>query len=511
VTGQKRAIEALELREARMRALLDGLDDVVFRADPRGAVSFLRAAWLGMTGRSPLESLGASLFDFVHADDRDRVQARFAAVGARRESRLHLEVRFSSQGGQGYRWVELAARPVIDAAGEVSALAGTIADVTERRRMQQRLHQSDRMASVGALAAGVAHELNSPLGVVVANLDLIAQLAAGLPRSDELEAALRDARAGAERVRKVVRDLRAFSHADDEEARGPVDVRRLLETSIASVRDRVRRRARLVTELGPVPPVDANEGRLGQVFVDLLLNAAHAIPEGSAERNEVTVATKSDLAGRVLVEFRDTGGGIAPEVLDRLFEPFTSTKPISEGTGLGLAICHGVVSGLGGELTVENHPGVGAVLRVTLPAARSRTPLLIRPPSTPAIRAKARLLVVDDEPMIGNTVRRALGKEFDVLTVTSAQEADALFRKGERFDLVLSDLMMPGMTGMELYDAVLKLSADLADRMVFMTGGAFTPRARAFLDGISNARLDKPFSVAALRKLVDEQLQRVRV
>ena len=211
----------------------------------------------------------------------------------------------------------------------------------EQRRMQEQLLISDRMASVGTLAAGVAHEINNPLAAICANLELVAKTVADLAsepgidrRLDEAIDELRDVREGAERVRQIIRDLKIFSRGPDEERRGPIDLHRVLESSLRMAWNEIRHRARLVKEYGKVPPVDANEARLGQVFLNLIVNAAQAIPEGDAEHNVVHVVTGLDASGRVFVEVRDTGTGIARENMPRIFDAFFTTK--SDGMGMGL-------------------------------------------------------------------------------------------------------------------------------------------------------------------------------
>jgi signal transduction histidine kinase len=179
----------------------------------------------------------------------------------------------------------------------------------------------------------------------------------------------REARDGCERIRKIVRGLMTFARADHER-RAVIDVVRVIELAVGMAHHEIRHRARLVRAFGPTPSVFADEARLAQVFTNLLVNAAHAIPEGNAEANEVRVVTSTDDEGRAVIEVEDTGTGIPAELLGRIFDPFFTTKPIGAGTGLGLSICHGIVTGLGGHLTAENREGRGAILRVVLPAAR---------------------------------------------------------------------------------------------------------------------------------------------
>jgi two-component system, cell cycle sensor histidine kinase and response regulator CckA len=278
----------------------------------------------------------------------------------------------------------------------------------------------------------------------------------------------------------------------------------VLELAINMAFNEIRHRARLVKDYGEVPAVEADEARLGQVFLNLLVNAAHAIREGQVERNEIRVRTRTDRAGRAVIEIRDTGCGIAPDVLGRIFDPFFTTKAVGDGSGLGLAICHGVVAALGGEITVESEPGKGSVFRVALPPAP-----LGSGTGAPASRARSsfesdrrgRVLVIDDEAMLTTTIQRILHKH-EVTVAGSGREALEKIAAGADFEVILCDLMMPEMTGMDFHAELARLHPELLDRVVFLTGGAFTPAARAFLDGVPNDRLEKPFDPQNLRALV---------
>jgi len=264
----------------------------------------------------------------------------------------------------------------------------------------------------------------------------------------------------------------------------------------------IRHRARLVKDYGDVPFVDANEARLGQVFLNLIVNAAQAIPEGNTDKNEIRVVTKSDGDDSVVVEVRDTGGGIPEAVISKIFDPFFTTKPIGIGTGLGLAICHRIVMGMGGKIEVDSEVGKGTTIRITLPRAKTVPADDTPPPVAVPSGRRGRILIVDDEPMLGGVIRRMLTSEHDLQVVTTAREAIEMVTRGERFDAILSDLMMPEITGMDLHAALHAMAPDQADRIVFMTGGAFTTRAREFLGEVRNARLEKPFDVNTLRALI---------
>jgi signal transduction histidine kinase len=396
----------------------------------------------------------------------------------------------------------------------------------ERRRMQERLVMADRMASVGTLAAGVAHEINNPLAVVLANLDfavhdlqLLVDDARSHATSDswrewlarrigELAKPLCDARQCSERVRDIVQDLKIFWHSGTEERHGPVDVRHVLETSLRMAGNEIRHRARLVEDYAEVPPVQASESRLGQVFLNLIINAAHAIPEGRAEDHEIRIRTEIADGMRVQIEVDDTGQGIASEHMARIFDPFFTTKPAGIGMGLGLAICHRIIMDLGGEIAVRSEVGKGTSVRVLVPIA---TQVRQEGPASapPAIRLsrRGRILVVDDEPMVQSAVLRMLGREHEVVAVTRAQEAVDRLLAGEPFDVILCDLMMPHMTGMDLHAELTRSLPKTADRMVFMTAGAFTPSAHEFLARVANPRLEKPFDARSVRSLVHSLLR----
>ncbi len=386
----------------------------------------------------------------------------------------------------------------------------------EHRELQARLAQTDRLTSLGTLAAGVAHEINNPLAYVLLNLGYInEELAKVLPdsgdeRAAEIRRALDHARDGAERIRDIVRGLKTFSRPENETLI-PLDVTPVLEATLAMVANEIRHRGTLVKDYSKAPEVVANEARLGQVFLNLLLNAVQALPEGRVEQNEIRVVVRGAAGGdRVVIEVRDNGVGIPPQVRGRIFEPFFTTKPVGIGTGLGLAICHGIVTGLGGTLTVDSDVGKGSTFRVELPAARqtigaTAANAAALPPTRTATK-RGRILVVDDEPIVCFSLERLLASEGEVVALTSAREALARVRGGERFDVILCDLLMPEMDAPALHAELSSIAPEQAERMVFVTGGAFTMRARDFLDRVPNDRLAKPFDVDALISLVRRRI-----
>ena len=388
----------------------------------------------------------------------------------------------------------------------------------EREVLQGRLVEADRLASLGTIAASVAHEINNPLAYALANLELVtgaltdeASGSGTAASRASLAPALADIRDGLLRIRSIVRDLRTFSRPADDSI-GPVDVERVLDSSANIVSSEVEHRARLIKDYGGVPRVMANEARLGQICLNLIANAAQSIPEGNPEKHEIRLTTRHDPRGRVIIEVRDTGEGVPEPLLAHIFEPFFTTKRTSKGTGLGLSISKDLVEKLGGTLTVESVVGQGTVFRVTFSeltlcvADEARAPVERHHPAASAAPAprRSRVLIVDDDARLCSILARHLRDEHDVTALTSAAVAAEQIAAGERFDVIFSDLMMPGMSGMEFHAEVLRIAPQQAKRMVFMTGGAFTTAAMEFMGKVSNRFLDKPFAGEILCTIAHE-------
>jgi two-component system, cell cycle sensor histidine kinase and response regulator CckA len=360
---------------------------------------------------------------------------------------------------------------------------------------------------VGSLAAGVAHEINNPLAYILSNLNhLWARIgeSSGLSRAEKeaQQEIISDSLEGAGRVRRIVRDLWSLSPRAQEETES-VDVNAVLESCINVAMNEIRHRATLVRELGDTPLVSGDRTRLAQVLLNLLVNAAQAIPEGDAAAQRITVRTRFDAeSDTVEVEVADTGTGIPAANLDRIFEPFFTTKPVGRGMGLGLSICHGIVAALGGRLTVRSRESEGSTFTVTLRAAR-RGEVAERPraPDTvPESDLTARLLVIDDDPSVARALSRTL-RQRDVTVAIGGRAGLAAIEK-DTFDVVICDVMMPDVSGLDVYRRMRELRAGSERAIVFVTGGAFTDAANAFLERIPNPRIAKPFEPEELRAAI---------
>ena len=511
----------LRERERWFATTLHSIADAVVTVDLAGIVTFVNAEAELLIGLGSDELVGRRASDVLRLVDAQRNALPSPLDRALDERRVITldEADLINLATGSIRAITDSAAPVIDDARTLGAVM-VFRDVTEQKRVRQQLELADRLASLGTMAAGVAHEINNPLAVVMANASFASErleraqgpgAAAGedwlVAATDALQA-LADIGAAAARINKIVADLQAFSRpapAPTMTGSGRTKVLRAVEWAVRTTAAELRLRARLVLELAPVPDIAGDEARLGQVFVNLLINAAQAIEPGALERNQVTVTTSVDGDGRVVVEIRDTGAGMADEVRRRIFEPFFTTKPVGAGTGLGLSICHGIVTSLGGELEAASGIGLGTTMRVRLPAAPPERAPVERPERAPPATRRGRILVIDDEPMMLRALTRMLSGH-DVVAVDRAEDALARLDRGERFDVIVSDLMMPTMTGMGFYEALLARSPAVARQVVFITGGALTARTTDFLESIPNRWLPKPFSAAALQALVAERL-----
>ena len=506
ITERKRAEKKLEEYVSLLMATLEASADGILATDHSGTVTsfnqkFVQLFHVPVDVRAGPVERGLA-FMAEHAPDPraylDRVRAIYALVDQESEDTLELTDGRTFERHSQPQWI----------AGACVGRVWRFRDVTPQRELQLRLLAADRLASMGALAAGVAHEINNPLAYVTANLGFLADelpqitAALGEARGDELAECLHDAQEGAERVRRIVRDLKVFSRTDDVESVA-VDLERVLDFSVSMAGNEIRHRAKLVRDYGKIPLVHGNEGRFGQVFLNLIVNAAQSIREGHQDRNEIRIVTRTEPGGGARVEIHDTGMGIPPGLLQQIFVPFFTTKPIGMGTGLGLSICHSIIESMGGTITVESEVGKGTVFCVILRAA-SLDP---REPPAPRPRAgtgglRGQVLIVDDDDLVGGALRRLMSREHDVTLMTSGRDALDYLATGAPVDAILCDLMMPEMTGMDVHEELSRIAPRKADKMIFLTGGAFTARAREFMDRVTNERVEKPFDSAALRALV---------
>jgi PAS domain S-box-containing protein len=492
-----------------LRSALDAVPDPLFVKDRQHRWVAVNSAFCQFMGHTAEELLGRSDYDFVPSHEADvfwRKDEQVFRSGRPDENEESL----TDRAGQTH--ILVTKKATFGHAGEEPFLVAVIRDITDRKRLESQLMLAERMASVGTLAAGVAHEINNPLAYVSSNLsylrELMAQPALPPEQLPEVREVVAEALQGAERVCAIVRDLRTFARSD-EDGHAPVDVARVVDGALRLVRNELTHRARVSCSVEPVPHVLGNEVRLSQVIVNLLVNAIQALPERPADENRIRLSLRASRPGQVELEVSDNGRGMSPEVQRRIFDPFFTTKSVGEGIGLGLSICLTLVQGMGGRIDVASAPGWGSTFRVVLPTAAS----VAASPEGLSSREQAprgprrKLLLIDDEASVGSSVSRLVRDMYEVHCVQDAREALKLLSSGMRFDAILCDVMMPGMSGMDFVTELERLSPELALRTGLMTGGVFTAQAREFVGRRSGGLLEKPFERERLCTFVEHLLQ----
>ncbi len=518
VTERRRAEAALRESESRFRSLAHSMDDLAYVVDRDGRVLAAHGQWLRREQIDPEQLLGARLSESFPSPDGN-VHADAQAAAFRGERKRYA---WAWQDDERRRTFETTLAPMRDGNTRVTTLVGVCRETTEERALQEQLLVSDRMASIGLLAAGVAHEINNPLGVTLGNLEFAAEDIEALIEAcgsaddpgrrrelgDEILRELQEAREGAERVRVIVRDLRLFSRAHDPDRMASVDLVEVLESSLRMARNEVRHRAHVEREFGPTPAVMGNESRIGQVFLNLIVNAAQALPVGNVGKQTIRLVAGTSADGRALIEVHDNGVGMSDEVRRRIFTPFFTTKAPGVGTGLGLAICKRIVESMGGQIELDSRLGEGSTVRVLLPPTDGAVQSwdMWTPTQPHRTTERGRILVVDDEPALCALIKRALGAELDVDTVYSAHDALHRIDSGERYDVILCDVVMPEITGIELHRRLSVEAPSQGERVVFISGGVLTLEMRSYLDGCGNGLLTKPLEFDKLRQTIRDML-----
>jgi PAS domain S-box-containing protein len=508
--SERRAAEAAARYQT---TLLENLNDAVLGLDRLTHITAWAGAAQRIYGYGPEEALGWRISERLGGDLAEET-SRSIEAEILRSGRCRMEIRHLRKDGTPVD-IEVTSVAIRDRDGEIVGFVSVHRDIgdrkraeAEQRRLQAELVFADRLASIGTLAAGVAHEINNPLAFLLANIDFVKYRLPsrdGDPEEADRAQALSEASEGARRIAEIVRALRAFGRRDGNSTPGPVDVRKAVNAATNMVQAQARPRARLTLDLAETPPVYGKEHELAQVVLNLVINAVQAVPEGKPGENEVRVTTHPARDGYVELSVSDTGVGIPKENLERIYDPFFTTKGVGEGSGLGLSICHGIVVGMGGTIRVESTVGRGTTFTVRLPTApATQEQLTLRPPRR---ERHGRILVLDDEPLVCAAVKRSLEPDHEVVTVCDPHAAVERLAAGEDFDLVLCDLLMPRMSGIECFEELSRRRPEMARRMVFLTGGAFTPRVRQFLEDHGARCLEKPFEPEALRSKVGDVLE----
>ena len=543
--SRARRFQELADSEQRYRELFEcSRDALLIAASPSWRFVQGNAAAVRLLGvQDEADLLSRALWEFsppAQSDGRPSEEvAREKFEAALREGAQLFEFTHRTRSGEDFPATVLLTRIELD--GQEQVLA-TVRDETETRALRATVAQSDRLTSMGMLAAGVAHEINNPLCYVLYNVESlvedapsvaaavrgcakIAEAELGSKRFEKLMGpqftalnramaedaleCLQDVLEGLGRIREIVRALGTFSRVDQGRS-DRVRVEDVIEIAVNIAFNEIKYRATLVKDYGKVAPVRANAGELSQVFLNLLINASHAVGEGDVKKNEIRVRTWQE-GDEVFAEVRDTGKGISERTLSRIFEPFFTTKGLGQGTGLGLSISKNSVERLGGRIEVTSRTGEGATFVVRLPADRADDhDEAAKTERAPASAERGgRVLVIDDEAMIRETYARIL-RGHDVVGAASGDEARTILDADPSFDVILCDMMMPVVSGATLHEWLSRSHPALAKKVVFVTGGAFTRTARKYLESVDNLQLEKPVAGDALKKMVADLVAAAR-
>ena len=505
VTERKRMELALRESEQLVRQVLEASSVPISMIRLRDSkIIYENPAAIALFG----ESLGASAKPssdyWVNPEKRDPWLAKL-----RERGRMdNVEVELKRRGGKPF-WASVSSR-LINYQGE-DVVVETLFDLTDRRaaeselaRQREMLHQSEKLSALGELLAGVSHELNNPLSVLVGQALMLSESA----QDEQTSARAEKISKAADRCARIVKTFLAMARQEPRDTL-PVDLNEVIEGAI-EVTSYSLRTADIAHNLAladSLPPVNGDPDQLRQVFVNLIVNAQHALEEIEGERRLEITSSYRERSHEVEIRVEDSGPGIAPDIRGRIFEPLYTTKEIGTGTGIGLALCHRVVEAHGGTIAVDPAAGRGAVFVIHLPCAERAAPEQPEQAAVTQDQAAIRVLVVDDEEEVGQVISEVL--ELDGHTVEAAASGQAALEKikRRRYDVILSDLRMPGMDGPSLYKALSEARPELVDGLAFITGDTLSPRVKDFLEASGRPYLEKPIVPQDIRDLV-ERLRR---
>jgi PAS domain S-box-containing protein len=509
---RKRAEEKLRESEEKYRNLVENINDVIFSTDENGNMTYVSPVVKTLIGYDPSEITGRNFSEFIHKDDLPYVLNRFQEIlSGELESG---EYRLLAKTGE-YRWIRSSSSPVYKG-DNIAGLRGIFTDITEQKHLEDQLRQSHKMEAIGTLAGGIAHEFNNILGIIIGNTELAID---DVPEWNPAKDCLEEIRSASLRAKDVVRHIMSFSRKSHIERKplpmSPIirDAFKLLRASLPS---NIDIRQDIYCERDTIL---ANPPQISQVLVNICINSAHAMrAEGGLLEvkledvllDEETVAQYEVLSpgNYVKLTVKDTGHGIKPENLDRIFDPYFTTKGVGEGTGMGLAVVHGIVKSHDGAIAVNSEPDKGTVVEVLLPITEDEIkPEVVEPKDLPTGNEK--ILFVDDEASLVNLSKQRLEHlGYQVEAMTNPDEALELFRsKPDEFDLVISDMTMPQMTGDKLAQKLMEIRPDIP--IIISTG--FSEKMdedKAKEMGIKAVTM-KPYEMQTLaltiRKILDEK------
>jgi PAS domain S-box-containing protein len=508
--SERRQMEVhLHKEQEFVRSLVASFPDVIAVLDLTGVYTFMSPLVQDVLGRPATDFLGKSLGDSVHQDDAAKLRSTFQKVALGQGTDSQFEYRTKHANGT-WRVLRASASPLYDAGGKISGVVASARDVTESKRTEQQASQKEKLAAMGEMMAGVAHELNNPLTAILGISDLIRERAVDESMRHQIDTVLKQAR----RAATIVQNLLVFSRPSIlKQTKVQIDliVKQALDAQRPSLQ---QKKINVEFYAAPgLPPIEGDPKLLVQGFSNLISNAEQAI---GVSRDSGSLRISAALKdGKIALDFSDDGPGIAPENIGKIFDPFFTTRRPSGGTGLGLTISQAIVKEHGGKIEVESTPGAGATFRVLLPVA-------VEEPSPPAIGARGfvpspsgsaelrghSVFVVDDEESIREIVQEGLAARGMIVEGAASSEEALVHLTTHQYEFVLCDFNLPGLNGEQLFDRVRSHAQGAGPRFVFMTGALFDPAQIAKFEKRGASVVQKPFHVAALATLLTQLLQR---
>jgi PAS domain S-box-containing protein len=496
VTERKRADEALKQSEERYRTILQEMDEGYYEVDLAGNYTFINDVICAKLGYTREELTGMNYRVYTPEEDVRSIYKVYNEVYRTGKTRRWYPIVNICKDGTRI-FLENSILPIRNSESKITGFRGISRNVTERKRMEQERLQleqkaqfASRLASVGEMASGIAHEINNPLTGVIGYAQLLLQ--EDLP--ENIRKDVETINDGAKRVANVIQRLLAFAR-QSEPQRTYVNINDVVATTLELRGYHLQTsNIEVTTELPPdLPLTVADAGQLQQVFLNLIVNAE---TEMKLARGSGKLIVKTQQVDNVIrISFKDDGPGIAEENLEKIFDPFFTTRQVGQGTGLGLSVCYGIVLQHGGRIYAESKSGKGALFIVELPMITEDKQLQL-PETDVSERNKSsgvRILVVDDERIVREFISKALTQEgHQIETVDNAIDALKMV-KDKKYRIILLDIKMPGMSGIELYKRFQKMDPALARRVVFITGDVMGARTLAFLAKAKSPYINKPF------------------
>ncbi len=492
--------ERTEETRRRLTAILEATTDFVAMGHADGRVVYYNRAARRMLGIAEHEDISTIRIADTHPAWAGRLVMEEAIPAALRDGIWSGETAFLSPDGREIPVLQLIiAHKTAD--GRIEFFSTIARDITERKRAEEARRQSEKLAAMGELVAGVAHELNNPLAVITGHAALLGLAEAGGPRQSRAEKIAR----AAERCSRIVRNFLALARQYPQE-REEVRLGQIVDgvVELLAYQFRVDNVEVVIDLPDDLPPLWADPHQLQQLVVNLATNAHHAVRTSPPPRRLAFTARADRSRSRMVLEVADSGPGIPPEIQERIFEPFFTTKPPGEGTGLGLSLCRGIVESHGGALRVESQPGRGATFVVELPVQTPPAGVL----QTPAAAAQApvtgrTLLVVDDDPDVADVIAEMLVSDGHRVEKAANGVVALEMLETRTYDAILSDVRMPELDGPALYREVARRHPDLARRFVFLTGDTLNGETSAFLEKSRAPSVAKPFSLEEIRRVIE--------